>query len=411
MVIVFRICFCLCLCLTIGSCQSRLSSKTLAQAENKVSTVNPTMEVKIRLVEGISSPWKVTTDRVNRNSELRDVQFTDVNTGWLSGGEGSLYKTIDGGKSWARVKVSSPQDSYVNSVYFINAKLGWVTVAKTSPNILNQQANQIWIMKTVDGGDNWIVQHTEKSVGVSRMIFVNEQEGWIVGIKTTQLRPIHQAHFVLHTNNQGLTWTDVSSNINRTAANKEGRVQDYASDIYALGSSKAVLLSLRGGIFKTDNGGESWQEIAALPDEPEQTCVCRLGITEGGALWVSGGSDGREGKRGMVATHKSDGVWKRFTSDEIYFSDAVYLTDNQVIAIGSITSTMNVHKGRNNGEGIALYSADGGESWTIIYRNKQIKLINQLSVVDSNHIWAIGEDGLVVRLERSTEKISVNVNN
>jgi photosystem II stability/assembly factor-like uncharacterized protein len=351
-----------------------------------------------------SARWKAVAVNLPQKENLRVVQFLDLKHGWTASDEGSLYKTTDGGLTWARVNIGNTKDAFVSGISFVDPLTGWIALGKTASNILNYRENEVWIMKTGDGGQNWEVQHNEHSVGLSRIVFVNNREGWAVGIKTTGLRPLHQVHYVLYTNDQGKSWTDVSGELNRIATDERGRVQDETTDVWAKTPSKATLLSLRGKVFETSNGGRNWQQVTALQDEPLQTCICRLGIADDGNLWVSGGTDGEEGIWGMLARKDSNNSWSRFKTDGVYFSDAAYLQNNQAIACGSAPSGKNLSSRSDHREGVILHSLDGGRNWEYIYRNAKVKTINALSLLDSTHAWAVGDDGLILRLEYSQQE-------
>jgi len=202
---------------------------------------------------------------------------------------------------------------------------------------------------------------------------------------------------ILHTSDQGRSWTDLSAELNRIAADDTGMVNDELVDILQQGSAGAVVLTSRGMIFKTSNGGQSWSKIGFIPGEPESTCICRLGIKEDEQFWLAGGAyEIGKGMWGMLAVEQPN-LWKRYRLGSAYFKDALFLSKSHAFTCGSIPLDKAEAAGDRTA-GVILHSADGGRLWTALYLNKHIKTINALSATDPNSIWAVGEDGLIVHL-------------
>lgn len=397
----FLLWVCWSLCLT--SCSNAVSQNASSQmASQNIQPAQHIVEVNSRVEEKVSPLWKLSRYRIGSKESLQALHFSDSDNGWIASYEGSLYKTTNGGKTWQKVNTNISPGARISSIFFINSTVGWVTVIKISPSILDYEANQGWIMKTSDGGQSWVTQHSGKAIGFNRILFVNENEGWAAGIKTIGLSPLRQVHYILHTTNQGENWEDVSDGLNRTASNEKGRVQDQATDLYAANPSNVTLLSLRGKIFNSDDGGKTWRNIVNIPNEPGQTCICRLGKLNDSSLWVSGGADSTEGTWGMMAKRASNNSWTRYRLPGIYFRDAIYISENQAIASGSISSG-NGSRQQEREEGIILYSSDGGQNWTYIYKDAGATNIHALYTIDSDHIWAVGENGLIVQLERTQD--------
>ena len=54
-------------------------------------------------------------------------------------------------------------------------------------------------------------------------------------------------------------------------------------------------------------------------------------------------------------------------------------------------------------EAVVSYSSDGGVTWSLVYVNSSAKKINALGALDSNHFWAAGDGGLILRLTATTK--------
>ena len=68
--------------------------------------------------------------------ELYSVFFLDFNLGWIAGWSGIILKTTDGGTNWIR-QFSNPPSENLHSVMFIDANNGWIVGDKGK--ILKQQ--------------------------------------------------------------------------------------------------------------------------------------------------------------------------------------------------------------------------------------------------------------------------------
>lgn len=333
--------------------------------------------------------------RVVGREALDSVFFLDETRGWIVGGR-ALFKTVDGGNTWQRVTIDMPPYAEIVDISFVNPLLGWVALQKRVPDALSHEENEFWLMQTGDGGQSWRLQHQDQDVVVAHISFANEQEGWLTGIRYVGLGPLRFNFVVLHTSDQGRHWMEVSGELNRIAANDDGIVNDGIASIIPKGSLTATLLTNRGVIFKTIDGGQNWQQIEVIHGELPQTHICCFGVNEGEHLWLAGGAYSIEGVWGVLAVEQGNKSWTRYRLGGVYFADALFLSEQQVLACGSISTDENDLSRR---DGVVLYSSDGGRNWSIIYRNTQIRSINDLAVVNSTHVLAVGGGGSVIRLE------------
>ena len=61
--------------------------------------------------------------------DLTDIYF-EGKSGWLVGKKGLIYYTNDGGDSWAKQKSSTENDLY--SIFFLDSNNGWISGDKTT---------------------------------------------------------------------------------------------------------------------------------------------------------------------------------------------------------------------------------------------------------------------------------------
>ena len=79
---------------------------------------------------------------------LLDVDFINDNVGWAVGGGWTVLKTVDGGQNWIPQTVPTDIDPYFKGVCFVDSLEGWV--AGLSGTVLH----------TTDSGATWEVQAT-----------------------------------------------------------------------------------------------------------------------------------------------------------------------------------------------------------------------------------------------------------
>jgi photosystem II stability/assembly factor-like uncharacterized protein len=93
-------------------------------------------------------------------SQLLD--FVDANNGWTFAGTPlSLYRTTDGGSSWAVVKQFASEQS-VSDLSFVDPNVGFALTSRYSPD---GRSGYSTMWKTTDGGRSWSVMSTVPTGG------------------------------------------------------------------------------------------------------------------------------------------------------------------------------------------------------------------------------------------------------
>lgn len=116
---------------------------------------------------------------------MLDGIFTDNFHGLMVGAGGTILFSEDAGSSWNQATVFGNERAKLNSVFFINQKIGWSVGTNGK------------IYQTINGGKNWREQNSNVSNNLSDIFFSNTAEGWAVGDDGT----------ILHTTTAGNVWT------------------------------------------------------------------------------------------------------------------------------------------------------------------------------------------------------------
>jgi photosystem II stability/assembly factor-like uncharacterized protein len=126
----------------------------------------------------------------------RAIRFLDAQNGFISGQYGQLWRTRDGGRTWARVTLNFPSrpgapPPTLAGMAFESATRGWLV------------GDGGTVLKTSDGGGAWdVVDVGAKNAILSAITFAGK-DGWIVGYL-----PDGAARSVVHrTRDGGETWT------------------------------------------------------------------------------------------------------------------------------------------------------------------------------------------------------------
>ncbi len=125
----------------------------------------------------------------------RAIRFLDARNGFVSGQNANLWRTRDGGETWARVPLSFPSKAPEPSptllgVFFEDARRGWLV------------GDSATTLRTRDGGETWEAVNVGAGRATLSAISFAGSDGWIVGYL-----PDNAARsFVYRTSDGGTTW-------------------------------------------------------------------------------------------------------------------------------------------------------------------------------------------------------------
>ena len=102
------------------------------------------------------------------------VTFADSQNGWIAGGDYpgpgvTLYQTTDGGAHWKRHTLPLEKDGDLRDIQFTDATHGWAT---------GEMGN---LLQTTDGGTTWTYVDPGTGVDLLGLRFLDAQHGWIAG--------------------------------------------------------------------------------------------------------------------------------------------------------------------------------------------------------------------------------------
>jgi photosystem II stability/assembly factor-like uncharacterized protein len=361
---------------------------------------------------------------------LTRVYFFDNRTGWAGRSDGMVYRTVDGGGTWAGQKLFINE---VKSIQFINSLEGW---AADSSNVKH----------TTDGGVTWTLLYHEDARYIEGLQFVDEKTGYFV---------CSWDHTLFKTTDGGTTWmrktlplyssqTSVPISLyfydelngiivgNELVSVTRDGGETFTSHPLAAGkrfisatvASPSHMLVAGDDVPRLTTDGASWdvpwhdggfsfdhsicydsfisecrfRTIRFVPDSPEGWVVGGQGhilkSTDGGAKWYTHASGSTEtladvaapdgsfavvvGRHGTVLIHRPDGQVPSGEQDI-----------NASVTVGSLTITV----GQN---GKIAKSTDGGVTWTTIALGLD-KHLNDIKAIGATSFLVVGDDGLILK--------------
>jgi photosystem II stability/assembly factor-like uncharacterized protein len=144
-----------------------------------------------------SQEFKLKKVETNLSSSFRGLAVIDDNVAWLSGSEGWVGVTGNGGKAWHFNQVNGFEEFDFRSIYAFDEQRAIIANAGSPANILY----------TSNGGKSWksVYANKHKDAFFDGIDFWNENEGIIYG------DPIDGRMLVLYTTDGGQNWTEIEN--------------------------------------------------------------------------------------------------------------------------------------------------------------------------------------------------------
>ncbi|HWJ89463.1 MAG TPA: hypothetical protein VNR87_00045 [Flavisolibacter sp.] len=173
-------------------------------------------------------------------TSLRGLSVVSDQVVWVSGSNGTIGRSTDGGKNWKWLHVKGFEKTDFRDIEAFDATTA-VIMAVSEP---------AYILKTVDGGDSWKVVYENKTKGMflDAMEFWNEQAGIVIG------DPLNERFFVARTFDGGSTWMEVPEKNRPLADTGEACFAASGTNVRALDNDEAVFISggKRSSLFIRD---------------------------------------------------------------------------------------------------------------------------------------------------------------
>jgi len=290
---------------------------------------------------------------------ISDGQFINAQTGWLLGStyytDFFLFKTTNNGANW-NLQNYRPAQTSVGNLFFINEFTGFITGGYYN------SINHKMMLKTTNGGVNWVQYDFGVSGWLSRIRFINSTTGFVIG-----------TYYFGKTTDSGNNWVNI---ITGTPFENKNILDFWTSDglniwIIYCGSNP----DLTGYFYNTTNGGINWNLKYTYSTAAEKYFDDILFINNqtGFACGIGPSYD-----RNVIMTTNSGNNWFNSFQNLIYNPYELVYFNNSVLVGG----------GSNFLENYILKSTNIGANWSYFERNKDIKMLD-VHFKDNNNGFAI----------------------
>jgi photosystem II stability/assembly factor-like uncharacterized protein len=295
--------------------------------------------------------------RGEAGKDLNAVYFAGDKRGWIAGDGGLVFRTEDGGKSWARQQ--SGVEESVNDIYFRDNTDGYLLAGNR-------------ILSTEDGGATWRAAHTfapaefgGASPDLYSVRFASKKRGWIVGSLSRGSDVVDS--LLLYTDDGGASWQRRPAPV---------RVELLHLDF--VGEKRGWIVGDRGTILCTEDGGTTW----ARQDSTTTATLYHVEFVDDENGWTVGE------RSTILRTNDGGRTWVRV-------APTVAGTDSTLLSVAFVNKDDGWIVGRR---GLVLRSSDGGRTWLKQESNTSQHLFALF--FKGKNGWAVGGDGMVLQYER-----------
>ncbi len=133
----------------------------------------------------------------NGKISLRGLSVVNDKVIWVSGSNGTVGKSQDGGKTWKWMRVKGYKKCDFRDIEAFDENTA-IVMAVASP---------AYILKTTDGGKKWkkVYENKEKDIFLDAMDFKDEKNGYVIG------DPLKGKFFIARTTNGGEEWQEIEA--------------------------------------------------------------------------------------------------------------------------------------------------------------------------------------------------------
>ncbi|MEQ1604212.1 MAG: YCF48-related protein [Pyrinomonadaceae bacterium] len=296
----------------------------------------------------------VNAEWVKRNTNtfawFKDIYFQNLNKGWMTGTDGVLLSTEDGGMTWIQAKKFT-NDNLVQ-IYFPTENTGWMLCERSIQGRNDQPMS--YLRRTTNGGKTWD-RVDFQGIGrerVTRFLFNPDGVGMAFG----------EGGVFYKLQEDGVSWT-------KTQTPMHYLLLDGAYGTEKLGA----IVGTGGTIMFTEDSGFTWEKASLIGDTDTRFNSVFFAGPKGGWAVGSKGRIFRSNGGGRLWRQQESGVTANLT--DVYFTSA--------------TSGWAV--GEN---GVILRTRDGGNTWIDVSSKTTHRL--EKVIFNGARGWVIGYGGTVL---------------
>lgn len=294
------------------------------------------------------------------DASLRGLSIVSDSVAWVSGSNGSIGKTVDGGRTWQWTKPAGYEKLDFRDIEAFDA----------SKAIVVNAGSPAYILMTTDGGKNWreCYKNTDSAIFLDGMDFWDRQNGLIFG------DPIHNKLQLLKTRDGGLNWQNVSENLRNELAVGEAGFAASGTSLRTYGKGLAWIAT--GGavsnVYFTSNYGYTWKVFKCPIIQGESsTGIFSMAFYDNRHGVVVGGNYLKDKENGNNVLLTADGgkTWRKPQLPVAgYRSGVTYISRNVLVATGTSGTDVSSDGGLN-------WHQLSGISFNVVQKSKKGSLI------------------------------------
>ena len=312
-----------------------------------------------------SAQWIKQT--VDTTASFRGLSVVNEKIVWASGTDGTVIRTVDGGKTWKVMIVPGADKLDFRDIEAFDAKTAYIL------SIGNGESSRIY--KTTDGGTTWEPQFTNKD----EKAFYDALACWDKKNCIAMSDPVGGHFLVLSTSDAGASWKQVVSKDLPAAKSGEAAFAASGTCLYVGPTGVAYLIS--GGndarVFRSTDRGVTWivADTPIVRGTPVSGIFSISMFDSNNGVIVGGNYEKPDDAKDSLAFTADGGeTWKAGSGLSGYRSGATYVDKKRIIAVGT------------NG---ADLTTDGGKTWKKIGDEN----FNSVAAKGRDAVWAVGPKG------------------
>jgi photosystem II stability/assembly factor-like uncharacterized protein len=307
---------------------------------------------------------------------LRGISAVDENVAWAGGSQGTVLRTVDGGRTWQLRPVPGMDRTDFRDIEAFSADTA----------VIMGIGRPAKIFRTSDGGATWTETFSNDAAGIflDAIAFVDEHKGWGLG------DPMDGRFYLISTTDGGRTWQELPPD--RRPAAQNGESAFAASGTCLAVSGAGDFRFCTGGtvsrIFHTADAGKTWSvSPSGLLSGEASFGAFGIAFLDAGIGLVVGGDYKNEPASARNAAVTADGgkTWRTVEAKPPagFRECAVFVPGTSPVLALPV------------GPSGSDYSLDAGRTWSPVPGPAGF---HSLSITRSGRRgWAVGKGGLIAR--------------
>lgn len=347
------------------------------------------------LLLAAASAQQWTRVSVATTAGFRGLSIVSDKIVWASGTDGTVIRTVDGGKNWSVLTVAGAEKLDFRGIHAFDTDTA--IIISSGP----AEKGQAQIYRTIDAGKTWTKTFEEKRTGVffDAVAFWDHKHGIVLS------DPVDGRFALFTTEDGGTSWKQIPAAALPPALPNEGAFAASNSCLTVQGSSDAWFAT--GGasvarVFRSADRGKTWT-VAETPMHPRNAssgifslafASAKNGVAVGGDYQHPESSD----LPNVMRTFDGGQSWQPFAPTDparIYFS-SLALGRDQLAAAGIKGLWITTNSWKSNGH--------NHEGW----KNESTENLNTVRVGHST-MWAVGSKGILLKSEIAEKDRSAHV--